>query len=132
MDKKLQYFSGAFPDSSICDLEFEVKMVIRSGDELYNKSFIAPIRELCSGKIFRNMIEDEFDFSKDEQVIEFMKKKCDHHFEVFDSSSDISVMTFKANVFYGNIRVLSDENKKMIKKGTIQTFFARINVDEKV
>ena len=132
MDKKLQYFSGAFPDSSTCDLEFEVKKIIRSGGELYNKSFIASIRELCVGKIFRNIIEDEFDFSKDEQVIKFMKEKCEQHYEVFDNSSDISVMCFKANVFYGNMRVLSDENKKMIKKGTIQTFFARINVDEKV
>ena len=127
MDKKLQYFSGIFPDSSVCDLEFEIKKIVPSGENSY-KQFVSEVRELCVGKKILNDVEEKIDFSSDDEVINFIKKESTHHFEVFDSQNDISVITFGARVYYGNIVGLSDDRKKMIKKGTIQTFFARIKV----
>ena len=127
MNNKLEYFSGAFPDASLCKITFAIKSPRESTETIIDDNIIKIIKSICIGKIIKNDFEHNLDFDSRNEVVDFIKKNSNHYFESFDSTRDAFCLDFTVELYYANVRQFSKELKKKIKSGYIQTFFTRIN-----
>jgi len=130
MNKDKNIFEEVFPDESECN----VTIVVTSRIKQINKKnayitdhVLDKLIEICSGSIMKNKIEHDVDLSNRNATRDYFIENSKFKILPLDNEFDYLEVTSKVNIYYGNVRFLTEETQNCIATGTIQSFFMRFD-----